>query len=141
MEKLNRSQLPDSSSSPPLSIFHNFDDDGMSDLPSCVYASAHHHHHQLSTGQISLSNLPMQANNGSSGPSTAGGSNNNLRMSSTNFRQIHQHFMHHEGDPPTTSTSSSVTLNNYTAQSLKAHRQQSGVVRERKRTLRTAPNG
>uniref|UniRef100_A0A1B0GIW8 Uncharacterized protein n=1 Tax=Lutzomyia longipalpis TaxID=7200 RepID=A0A1B0GIW8_LUTLO len=40
MDKLVRNQIPDSSSSPPLSCslnFHTFEDDLMSDLPSCVF--------------------------------------------------------------------------------------------------------
>jgi hypothetical protein len=53
MENLNRHQLPDSSSSPPISIFHGFEDEGMSDLPSCVYANPHQHHQQ----HIPMNNL------------------------------------------------------------------------------------
>lgn len=134
MEKMNRSQLPDSSSSPPLGgIFHNFDDEGMSDLPSCIYANVHHHH-QLNSGQISIGNLGM--GNGNQSPS-----NNNLRMNGNNFK-IHQHFMHHSGDiadAPATSTSSSPSLNTYGGP-IKNSRPH-GSVRERKRTMRSAPNG
>ena len=136
MDKVNRSQLPDSSSSPPLGgIFHNFDDEGMSDLPSCIYANVHHHH-QLNPGQISINNLGMMPN-GNLSPS----SNNNLRMNSNNFK-MHQHFMHHTGeisDTPATSTSSSSPMNSFGGP-IKNNRQH-GAVRERKRTMRSAPNG
>lgn len=134
MEKLNRSQLPDSSSSPPLGgIFHNFEDEGMSDLPSCIYANVHHHH-QLNSGQLSINTLGMAAN-GSQSPSA----NSNLRMNANNFK-LHQHFMHQEmSDVPATSTSSSSPMNTFGGP-IKNNRQQ-GAVRERKRTLRSAPNG
>lgn len=129
MDKLSRSQLPDSSSSPPMSsIFQNFDDDGMSDLPSCVYANAHHHH-QLNAGQISINNMSA------TGSQTSAASN--LRMNTNAFRQIHQHFIQHaDVDPPSTSSEQG----NFSGQ-VKALRQQQAPARERKRTLRTAPNG
>lgn len=134
MEKLNRSQLPDSSSSPPLSgIFHNFDDEAISDLPSCIYANVHHHH-QLNSGQMALNALGMTGNGGQS-PSA----NGNLRMNANNFK-LHQHFLHHEiSDAPATSTSSSPSVNSFGGP-IKSARQH-GAVRERKRTLRSAPNG
>jgi hypothetical protein len=135
MDKLNRSQLPDSSSSPPLNgLFHNFDDEAMSDLPSCVYANVHHHH-QLNSGQIPLNSLAMTSNGNQSSSL-----NNSLRMNANNFK-IHQHFMHHSGDisdVPTTSTSSP-SLSTFSGP-IKNNRQH-GAVRERKRTLRSAPNG
>lgn len=136
MEKLNRSQLPDSSSSPPLGgIFHNFDDDAMSDLPSCVYANVHHHHHQLNPAQISINSLGM-THSGNQSPSA----NNSLRVNANNFK-LHQHFLHHSGeisDTPATSTSSP-SLATFGGP-IKNNRQH-GVVRERKRTMRSAPNG
>src|SRR5690349_7119515 len=136
MEKLNRSQLPDSSSSPPLGgIFHNFDDEAMSDLPSCIYANVHHHH-QLNSNQIALNSLGM-ASNGNQAPS----GNITLRMNPNNFK-LHQHFLQHAGeisDAPATSTSSSSSLNNFGGP-IKNSRQHSAV-RERKRTMRSAPNG
>jgi hypothetical protein len=135
MEKLNRPQLPDSSSSPPLSgLFHTFEDDAMSDLPSCVYANVHHHH-QLNSGQISLNNLGLTSN-GNQSPSL----NNNLRMNANSFK-MHQHFMHQSSeisDAPATSTSSP-SLSNFSGP-IKNNRQ-NGAVRERKRTMRSAPNG
>lgn len=138
MEKLNRNQLPDSSSSPPLSgIFHNFDDDALtSDLPSCVYANVHHHHHhQMNSGQISINNLGM-APNGNQSPST----NNNLRMNANSFK-IHQHFLHHAGEIPDVPTaSSSAPLNNFGGP-IKNSRQHGVTARDRKRTMRSAPNG
>lgn len=158
MEKLNRSQLPDSSSSPPLSnIFHSFDDEAMSDLPSCIYANTHHHHHHH---QHQLNHLPMTSAM-SSNPSGLSPSpptpphSNNLRLNVNNFRQIQQHFMQQHGDisemPPHASSSSSSlhNFNNSPASSqpnTKTQRQQGGngsggPIRERKRTIRSAPNG
>ena len=138
MEKLSRNQLPDSSSSPPLSgIFQTFDDDAMSDLPSCVYANPHHHHHhQLPSSHIQLNNLSAQNLSPNSGA--------NLRLNVNNFRQMH--FMPHGNEMSenpsnlSSSTSSSTNnLGNYNAQMKNAR--QSGPIRERKRTLRSAPNG
>ncbi|CAG9804640.1 unnamed protein product [Chironomus riparius] len=136
MEKLSRNQLPDSSSSPPLSgIFQTFDDDAMSDLPSCVYANPHHHHHHQ-IQPIQLNNLSAQ----NLSPNSA-----NLRLNVNNFRQMQQHFMQHgnEMENPSnlsSSTSSSTNnLGNYNAQMKNAR--QPGPIRERKRTLRSAPNG
>jgi hypothetical protein len=124
MDKLTRSQLPDSSSSPPLnSIFiQNFDDDGMSDLPSCVYANAHHHH-QLNAGQVSFNNLNM--------PSTGSPTNNDGP-----FRQVQQYFVQHSNDISVPSTSK---MGSYTSQP-KAQRQPK-VMRERKTTVRASPLG
>ena len=122
MDKVNRSQLPDSSSSPPLGgIFHNFDDEGMSDLPSCIYANVHHHH-QLNPGQISISNLGMTSQ-------------------TTNNFKIHQHFMHHNGEltnPPATSSTS--PMNATFIGPIKNSRLKE-TARERKKTIRSAPNG
>ena len=153
MDKISRTQLPDSSSSPPLNaIFHNFDDEfaQSSDLPSCVYAS--HHHHQMNHG--SVNNLGLSGNTGHSPP--------NLRVNSNNFRQIQQHYLQHgknqiiitkfiliikvffllELDTPPTSSSS--TIHNYGPSPYKAQQKQANV-RERKRMLRSAngsiPNG
>ena len=140
MEKLSRNQLPDSSSSPPLSgIFQTFDDDGMSDLPSCVYANPHHHHHhQLPSSHIQLNNLSVQ--------NLSPTNSSNLRLSVNNFRQMQQHFMQHGNEMSenisnlSSSTSSSTNnLGNFNSQ-VKNARQQ-GPIRERKRTMRSAPNG
>lgn len=123
MDKLSRSQLPDSSSSPPLnSIFQNFDDDGMSDLPSCVYANAHHHH-QLNAGQISINNLSM---------SQTGSPTHN----DGTFRQVQQYFVQHSNETNAPSTSK---MGNYAAQP-KAQRQPKAM-RERKTTVRASPLG
>lgn len=135
MDKSNRSQLPDSSSSPPLSgLFHSFDDENMSELPSCVFANIHHHH-QLNSSQMSMNSIGMTSN-GNQSPSV----NNNLRMNANTFK-IHQHFMHHSAeisDVPTTSTSSQ-SMSNFSGP-MKNSRQH-GSARERKRTLKSAPNG
>ncbi|XP_070496158.1 helix-loop-helix protein 13-like isoform X2 [Chironomus tepperi] len=139
MEKLSRNQLPDSSSSPPLSgIFQTFDDDAMSDLPSCVYANPHHHHHhQLPSSHIQLNNLSAQ----NLSPNSA-----NLRLNVNNFRQMQQHFMQHGNEMSenpsnlsSSTSSSSNNLGNYNAQIKNAR--QPGPIRERKRTMRSAPNG
>jgi hypothetical protein len=85
MDKLSR-QLPDSSSSPPLSvIFHNFEDDGISDLPSCVYANH----------QVNSNNHGVNGSNNNGLLSNIGNSGNNLRINSSNIRQIQQHYLHH----------------------------------------------
>lgn len=140
MEKMSRNQLPDSSSSPPLSgIFQTFDDDAMSDLPSCVYANPHHHHHhQIPTSHIQLNNLSAQ----NLSPTSA----NNLRLSVNNFRQIQQHFLQHGAEmtenPSNLSSSTSSTNNSGNFNSpIKNHSRQPGPIRERKRTMRSAPNG
>ncbi|XP_061399586.1 achaete-scute homolog 1 isoform X3 [Musca vetustissima] len=121
---MSRNQLPDSSSSPPIShiSFHNFDDDMISDLPSCVYAGAN-----VGTG------------------------NGNLRMNSNNFRQMQQQYMQQQQKNILDSSSNNIGLNSnnttslicgsspnhnntnsYNATSYKIQRQQANV-RERKR--------
>lgn len=156
MEKLSRSQLPDSSSSPPLSnIFHSFDDEAMSDLPSCIYASAHshHHHHQHQMNHLPMSNVLTASSGLSPSPPPTNSNANNLRLSVNSFRQIQQHFMQSHGDisemGPSLATSSSPSLHNFNnspaSSQAKNQRQQGsgggGPIRERKRTLRSAPNG
>lgn len=144
MDKLNRSQLPDSSSSPPLSnIFQSFDDEAISDLPSCIYANAHHHHHHQ------LNHMPntLSASSGLSSSPPSTNNSSNLRLSVNSFRQIQQHFMQQHDIPD---VASSPTLHNFnnspTSLQVKGHHRQSGErgggpVRERKRTVRSAPNG
>ncbi|XP_075144936.1 basic helix-loop-helix domain-containing Fer2 isoform X2 [Haematobia irritans] len=136
---MSRNQLPDSSSSPPIShiSFHNFDDDMINDLPSCVYAG---------------------------GSNAVGGSSNaSLRMNSNNYRQMQQQYMQQQqsnenildsstniglntgnnnnaqglmcGSSPNPNNSSS-----YNTASYKIQRQQANV-RERKRIQRSAPTG
>ncbi|KAG5681295.1 hypothetical protein PVAND_010746 [Polypedilum vanderplanki] len=141
MEKLNRNQLPDSSSSPPLSsIFQAFDDEAMSDLPSCIYANPHHHHHHHH--QLGQQHIPINNLNASSLSPTPNG--NNLKINVNNFRQIQQHFLQHEFSENTpalsSSASSSNNATNFNTQ-VKNHRQGGGAIRERKRTVRSAPNG
>ncbi|XP_049317464.1 protein dimmed isoform X4 [Bactrocera dorsalis] len=74
---MSRNQLPDSSSSPPIShlSFHNFDDDMINDLPSCVYAGAAHHVTAAAGG--------------------LGGGGSNLRMSTSSLRQMQQQYLQH----------------------------------------------
>uniref|UniRef100_A0A336LIQ6 CSON006035 protein n=1 Tax=Culicoides sonorensis TaxID=179676 RepID=A0A336LIQ6_CULSO len=115
MDKICRSQIPDSSSSPPMS-FHNFDDEIIGDLPSCVYAS-----HQLAVNNQQNSN--------------------NLRLNSSNLRQL-QYLQHSEHlDSINQTSGSSSSLGNAHFGSYKMQRQQTGAVRERKRMVRSAPNG
>ncbi|XP_058452811.1 achaete-scute homolog 1 isoform X1 [Malaya genurostris] len=123
MDKICRNQLPDSSSSPPLSglNFHNFDEDLISDLPSCVYAN-----HQL--GAATATNA-----------STA-----NLRLNTNSLRQIQHQYLHHT-DCLDSSGGPGAALSNsmnhpYSTAPYKIQRQQTNV-RERKRILRSAPNG
>ncbi|BFF89093.1 twist-related protein 1 [Drosophila madeirensis] len=80
---MSRNQLPDSSSSPPISHmpFHNFDDDLINDLPSCIYAGQHQ----------------GGGNNGGGGAGGPGGSSG-LRLNSNNLRHIQQHYMQHGGE-------------------------------------------
>ncbi|SPP83660.1 twist-related protein 1 isoform X3 [Drosophila guanche] len=80
---MSRNQLPDSSSSPPISHmpFHNFDDDLINDLPSCIYAGQHQ----------------GGGNNGGGGAGGSGGSSG-LRLNSNNLRHIQQHYMQHGGE-------------------------------------------
>ncbi|XP_030375820.1 helix-loop-helix protein 13 [Scaptodrosophila lebanonensis] len=144
---MSRNQLPDSSSSPPISHmpFHNFDDDLINDLPSCIYAGQH------------------PSSGGTGGGSPAGGSG--LRLSSNNLRHIQQHYLQHSGENlldsstssllnsssttpmmcnspttnssgagtgPTLSAASYTTVNAPSASTYKMQRQQANV-RERKR--------
>ncbi|KAH8332468.1 hypothetical protein KR074_003806 [Drosophila pseudoananassae] len=78
---MSRNQLPDSSSSPPISHlpFHNFDDDLINDLPSCIYAGQH------------------QGGSTPGGGSGGGNSNTGLRLSSSNLRHMQQHYLQHSG--------------------------------------------
>ncbi|KAL9873102.1 basic helix-loop-helix domain-containing Fer2 isoform 2-T2 [Glossina fuscipes fuscipes] len=128
---MSRNQLPDSSSSPPLShlSFHNFDDDVINDLPSCVY----------------------------SGANSVGNGNGNLRMSTNNFRQLQQQYLQHSSESildsstninlgsnasglicgssstvATTTTGSNSHSNSYNTSPYKIQRQQANI-RERKR--------
>ncbi|KAM8705760.1 hypothetical protein ACLKA7_010116 [Drosophila subpalustris] len=84
---MSRNQLPDSSSSPPISHipYHSFDDDLINELPSCIYAGQH----QSAVG------------GGGGGGSSAGGissGGSGLRLSSNNLRHIQQHYMQHNNE-------------------------------------------
>ncbi|KAL5273014.1 hlh-13 family protein [Megaselia abdita] len=111
---MSRNQLPDSSSSPPLShlSFQHFDDDMLNDLPSCVYAN----------------------NNNCSNPGNNGRPNNN-------FRQIQNQYLHHSDclDSSTPNMGLNSSMGGY-GSPYKLCRQQSGI-RERKRIQRSAPTG
>ncbi|KAH8346157.1 hypothetical protein KR067_007066 [Drosophila pandora] len=79
---MSRNQLPDSSSSPPISHlpFHNFDDDLINDLPSCIYAGQH------------------QGGSAPGGGSGGGNTSSGLRLSSSNLRHMQQHYLQHSGE-------------------------------------------
>ncbi|KAH8384095.1 hypothetical protein KR009_012116 [Drosophila setifemur] len=83
---MSRNQLPDSSSSPPISHlpFHNFDDDLINDLPSCIYA-----------GQHQGGSTP---GGGGSGGLGGGGGNSGVRLNSNNLRHIQQHYLQHSSE-------------------------------------------
>ncbi|XP_037038719.1 basic helix-loop-helix transcription factor amos isoform X2 [Bradysia coprophila] len=113
MDKVNKNQLPDSSSSPPINSinFHAFDEDLVNDLPSCLYVQGGHNQH-------------------------LGNPNNGLNPN--NLRQIQHQYLHHSDCLESTSAQS-VSSNPYGTH-YKIHRQQANI-RERKRMLRSAPNG
>uniref|UniRef100_A0A1B0BL41 BHLH domain-containing protein n=2 Tax=Nemorhina TaxID=44051 RepID=A0A1B0BL41_9MUSC len=117
--------------------FHNFDDDVINDLPSCVY----------------------------SGANSVGNGNGNLRMSTNNFRQLQQQYLQHSSESildsstninlgsnasglicgssstvATTTTGSNSHSNSYNTSPYKIQRQQANI-RERKRIQRSAPTG
>ncbi|XP_064554674.1 uncharacterized protein Fer2 isoform X2 [Drosophila montana] len=94
-KKMSRHQLPDSSSSPPIShiAYHNFDDDLITELPSCIYAGQH----QSGVGGA-----------GASGGITAGGSG--LRLSSNNLRHIQQHYLQQGNENMLDSSTNTNTL-------------------------------
>ncbi|XP_049286698.1 protein dimmed isoform X2 [Anopheles funestus] len=140
MDKICRSQLPDSSSSPPLSGigFHSFDDELMADLPSCVYAQ----HHQLNTAPGNGNGAGSSNNVGHSSHT-----NNapNLRLNPNSIRQMQHQYLHHtdcldSSTPPSPSLSTTMGNHPYNPPPYKIQRQQTNV-RERKRMMRSAPNG
>uniref|UniRef100_A0A1B0EVA7 Putative basic helix-loop-helix transcription factor amos-like isoform x1 n=1 Tax=Lutzomyia longipalpis TaxID=7200 RepID=A0A1B0EVA7_LUTLO len=105
MDKLVRNQIPDSSSSPPLSCslnFHTFEDDLMSDLPSCVFGGG-----TAQTSGIS-SSLRLGGTNSGGGLKHPGNVHHATQFAAG---------PHHPGEKTTTN------------------------IRERKRMLRSAPNG
>ncbi|XP_034486336.1 uncharacterized protein LOC117790838 isoform X2 [Drosophila innubila] len=83
---MSRNQLPDSSSSPPISHipYHSFDDDLINELPSCIYAGQHQ------------SGVGGGGGGGAAGGISSGGSG--LRLSSNNLRHIQQHYMQHNNE-------------------------------------------
>ncbi|XP_070142690.1 twist-related protein 1 isoform X2 [Drosophila kikkawai] len=97
---MSRNQLPDSSSSPPISHlpFHNFDDDLINDLPSCIYAGQHQGGSAAGTG--------------GGGGSGGGGGNSGLRLSSNNLRHIQQHYLQHSGENLLDSSTNSMGVHN-----------------------------
>ncbi|KAH8243833.1 hypothetical protein KR032_010453, partial [Drosophila birchii] len=78
--------------------FHNFDDDLINDLPSCIYAGQHQGGSAAGTG--------------SGGGSGGGGGNSGLRLSSNNLRHIQQHYLQHSGENLLDSSTSSMGVHN-----------------------------
>jgi hypothetical protein len=128
MEKLNRNQLPDSSSSPLGNIFHSFDDEVINDFPSCVYGVPQNPHHHHSVSGIS-----------SSGNQLLSLIDNNIKMSQNESKIRHQYSHHSEdlGDIPP--SFNSIPPSNYNNAPTRNTRH--GPGKERKRTVRSAPNG
>ncbi|XP_017956428.1 class E basic helix-loop-helix protein 22 isoform X2 [Drosophila navojoa] len=97
---MSRNQLPDSSSSPPISHlpYHNFDDDLINELPSCIYAGQH------------------QSGVGAAGGGISSGSSG-LRLNSSNLRHIQQHYLHQGNESMLDSSTNSnlVSLNSNNA--------------------------
>ncbi|EDW15657.1 uncharacterized protein LOC6574138 isoform X2 [Drosophila mojavensis] len=94
---MSRNQLPDSSSSPPISHlpYHNFDDDLINELPSCIYAGQHQ-----------------------SGVGAASGGSSGLRLNSSNLRHIQQHYLHQGNEnmlDSSTNSNNLVSLNSNNA--------------------------
>ncbi|XP_035778855.1 type-2 histone deacetylase 1-like isoform X2 [Anopheles albimanus] len=157
MDKICRSQLPDSSSSPPLSGihgFHSFDDELIADLPSCVYAT--HHHHQLGSVAGNSGNGTVGVGGTSTAQSAHGSHSNNsnnnsgsppnLRLNSNSLRQMQHQYLHpneclDSSTPPSPSLSTTMSSHPYNPPPYKMQRQQQTSVRERKRMMRSAPNG
>jgi hypothetical protein len=129
MEKLNRNQLPDSSSSPLGSIFHTFDDEVINDFPSCVYGVPQNPHHHHSVSGIS-----------SSGNQLLNLIDNNIKINQNESKIRHHQYSHHVEDlgdiPP---SFNSLPPSNYNTQARNARH--NGPGKERKRTVRSAPNG
>ncbi|GAB0097104.1 basic helix-loop-helix transcription factor amos [Sergentomyia squamirostris] len=140
MDKL-RNQIPDSSSSPPLSCslnFHTFDDDLMSDLPSCVFGGA---------------TTPSSSISSSLRLGSSSGTGNGLKHT-VNMHHASQFNtgIHHPDcqivEPSTSSTHGDLQVgpnvqsacSPYGSPPYKIQRQQT-TIRERKRMMRSAPNG
>lgn len=126
MEKLNRNQLPDSSSSP--QFFHSFEDEVINDFPSCVYGVPQNPHHHHSVGGIS-----------SSGNQLLNLIDNNIKMNQNESKIRHQYSHHPEdmGDMPPSFNSLPPSTYNTQARNTRHH----GPGKERKRSVRSAPNG
>lgn len=129
MDKISRShshQLPDSSSSPLGNIFHNFDEDVMSDFPSCVYGGAQASHHHPGSGISSSGNQLLNL------------MDNSMKICQ-NESKLRQHFPHHEELNELPPSFNSLPPSTYTTQT--RNPRNSGPGKERKRTMRSAPNG
>ncbi|XP_059620347.1 twist-related protein 1 [Phlebotomus argentipes] len=143
MDKLVRNQIPDSSSSPPLSCslnFHAFDDDLMSDLPSCVFGGT--------AGQAPSISSSLRLGNAS------GGASGLKHPGNVHHPSQFGGGVHHPDCglvEPSTSSSNHGDLQGggsgvqgacspYGSPPYKIQRQQTNI-RERKRMMRSAPNG
>uniref|UniRef100_A0A182SY42 BHLH domain-containing protein n=1 Tax=Anopheles maculatus TaxID=74869 RepID=A0A182SY42_9DIPT len=118
--------------------FHSFDDELMADLPSCVYAQ----HHQLNAAP---GNGNGAGSSNSVGHSSHPGNAPNLRLNPNSIRQMQHQYLHHtecldSSTPPSPSLSTTMGNHPYNPPPYKIQRQQTNV-RERKRMMRSAPNG
>uniref|UniRef100_A0A182LRF9 BHLH domain-containing protein n=1 Tax=Anopheles culicifacies TaxID=139723 RepID=A0A182LRF9_9DIPT len=119
--------------------FHSFDDELMADLPSCVYAQ----HHQLNSAPGNGSGAGSSNSVGHS--SHTNNNAPNLRLNPNSIRQMQHQYLHHtecldSSTPPSPSLSTTMGNHPYNPPPYKIQRQQTNV-RERKRMMRSAPNG
>uniref|UniRef100_A0A182QM83 BHLH domain-containing protein n=1 Tax=Anopheles farauti TaxID=69004 RepID=A0A182QM83_9DIPT len=122
--------------------FHGFDDELMADLPSCVYAQQHHHPLGSAPGGGGTA-----SGSGAGGHSSHPNSAPNLRLNPNSLRQMQHQYLHHaecldsSTQPPSPSLSTTMSSHPYSnPPPFKMQRQQTNV-RERKRMMRSAPNG
>ncbi|KFB43436.1 AGAP003739-PB-like protein [Anopheles sinensis] len=123
--------------------FHSFDDELIADLPSCVYAN----HHQLGAGSSNGNGSVAGNGTNTGGPGHNLNLNNsaNLRLNPNSLRQMQHQYLHHtecldSSTPPSPSLSTNMS-HPYNPAPYKMQRQQTQNVRERKRMMRSAPNG
>ncbi|XP_055684386.1 twist-related protein 1 [Lutzomyia longipalpis] len=141
MDKLVRNQIPDSSSSPPLSCslnFHTFEDDLMSDLPSCVFGGG-----TAQTSGIS-SSLRLGGTNSGGGLKHPGNVHHATQFAAgphhPDCQLVEPSTSTSHGDLQGVGNNIQGSCSPYGTPPFKIQRQQTNI-RERKRMLRSAPNG
>uniref|UniRef100_A0A182P7D6 BHLH domain-containing protein n=1 Tax=Anopheles epiroticus TaxID=199890 RepID=A0A182P7D6_9DIPT len=112
--------------------FHSFDDELMADLPSCVYAQHHQLNTALGNGVGVVGGAGSSSSSGGAGHSSHAGNPASLRLNPSSIRQMQHH-------PSLSTTMGGHPYNPPTP--YKMQRQQQTNVRERKRMMRSAPNG